>query len=51
MTPLIYFVDDNDLHHINLHAKVHNFIDQDNKEWNLNSVASLLPSNVLADIN
>ena len=50
MTPLISFVDENDLHHINWDAKVHDFIDKDNKELDLSSVAFLLPSNVLADI-
>ena len=50
MTPLISFVDENDLHYINWDAKVNYFIDQDSKELNLSLIASLLPSNVLADI-
>ena len=29
---------------------MYDFIDQDNKEWNLTSVTSLLPSNVVLDI-
>ena len=50
MTPLISFVDENNLHFINRDAKVHEFIDQETKEWNLRSIVSFLHSNVLADI-
>ena len=35
MTPLISFVDENNLHFINGDTKVHEFIDQETKEWNL----------------
>ena len=48
--PLISFVDENNLYFINRDAKVHKFIDQETKEWNLRSIVSFLPSNVLADI-
>ena len=50
MTPIISFVAKNNFHFINRDAKVHEFIDQETKEWNLRSIVSLLPSNVLADI-
>ena len=50
MTPPISFVDENNLHIIIRDAKVHDFIDQDTKIWNLHSIGSLLPSNILAYI-
>ena len=50
MTPLISFVYENNLRFINRDAKVHEFINQETKEWNLRSIVSLLPSNGLADI-
>ena len=50
MTPLILFMDENNLHLINRDVKTHDFIDQETKEWNLHAIVSLLPSNVLADI-
>ena len=50
MTPLISFVDENNLHFINRDAKVHEFINQETKERNLRSIVSLLPSNGLEDI-
>ena len=50
MLPLISFVDENHLHYINWDAKVYDFINQDSKEWNLQSISSILPLNVLSDI-
>ena len=50
MSPLISFVDENHLHYINWYAKVYDFINQDFKEQNLQSISSILPLNVLADI-
>ena len=49
MSLLISFVDENGWQFINLDTKVHEFIDHD-KEWNLHSITTLFPSNVLADI-
>ena len=50
MLPLISFVDENHLHYINWDAKVYDFINQDSKEWNLQSISSILHLNVLSDI-
>ena len=50
MSPLISFVDENNMQYINWDAKVHEFIDHDKKEWNLHSIVVFLPSNVLANI-
>ena len=50
MSPLIFFVDEINLHLINRDAKVYQFIDHDRKEWDLHSIATFLPSNVLANI-
>ena len=50
MWPLISFVDENHLHFINWEAKVYDFINQDSKEWNLQSISSILSLSVLADI-
>ena len=43
MTPIISFVDENNLHIINRDVKVHEFIDQETKEWNLRSIVSFSP--------
>ena len=43
-------MDENNFSNVNCKAKVHDFINQDNKEWNLHSIASLLPSNVITGI-
>ena len=50
MVPLVYFVDENNLHYISLNAKVHDFINHDTKEWNIHSISSIPSQNVLADI-
>ena len=45
-----FFVDENHLYYINCDAKVYDFINSDSKEWNLHSIFSILPLNVLVDI-
>ena len=48
--PLVSFVDDNNLHYINLDAKVNGFINYETKEWNINSLSTILPPNTVVDI-
>ena len=48
--PLITFVDENNRQIINWDAKVHDFIDHDKNEWNLHSIGTFLPTNVIVDI-
>ena len=48
--PLVSFVDDVNLQYINLDAKVNDFINYETKEWNVNSVSTILPPNAIADI-
>ena len=50
MVSLVSFIDENNLHYISLDAKVHDFINHDTKEWNIHSISSILPQNVLTDI-
>ena len=50
MLSLVSFVDENNLHYINWDVKVHNFLNQDTKEWNLQVISTFLSSNVLADV-
>ena len=50
MMPLVSFVDDNNLQYINLNVKVNGFINYETKEWNINSVSTILPLNAIADI-
>ena len=48
MLPLVSFLDENNLHYINWDVKVHDFLNQDTKEWNLQVISTFLPSNILA---
>ena len=50
MVPLVSFVDDDNLQYINLGAKVHDFINHDSKEWNINPGLTILPISALSDI-
>ena len=50
MIPLISFVEDNNLQYIDWDAKVHDFINQETKEWNIQSISGFLPPNMLSDI-
>ena len=50
MIPLISFVEDNNLQYIDWDAKVHDFINQETKEWNIQSISSFMPPNVSSDI-
>ena len=44
MLSLVSFVDENSFHCINWDAKMHDFINQDTKKWNLHSTSLFLPS-------
>ena len=50
MFSLVFFVDENNLYCINCDAKAYDFINSYSKEWNLHSIFSILPLNVLVDI-
>ena len=50
MLPFVPFVDENNLHYINWETKMHDFLNQDTEEWNLQAISAFLLSNVLADI-
>ena len=50
MMPLVSFVEADNLHFVNLNAKVHDFINHEIKEWNIHSIATILPLNVISDI-
>ena len=51
MLSLVFFVDENNLHYImNWDVKVHNFLNQDTKEWNLQVISTFLSLNVLTDV-
>ena len=47
---LVSFMDDNNLHYIKLYAKVNDFINYENKEWNINLVSTVIHPNIIADI-
>ena len=51
MMPLVFFfVEADNLHLVNLDAKVHDLINHETKEWNIHSVSTILPPNVISDI-
>ena len=50
MMPFVFFMDENNLQYINLDAKMYYFINHETKEWNIHSISSFFPLNVLADI-
>ena len=47
---LVSFMDDNNLHYIKLYAKVNDFINYENKEWNINLVSTVIHPNIIAGI-
>ena len=61
MMPLVSFMEADNLHFVdvdakvNLHfvsldAKVHDFISHETKKWNIHSISTILPLNVISDI-
>ena len=49
MMPLVSFVEADNLH-VNLDAKVHDFVNHETKELNINSISTIFPLNVILDI-
>ena len=50
MVPLISYVDDDNLQYINLDTRVHDFLNHDTKEWNINSFSNILSISVVANV-
>ena len=50
MIHLVSFVEANNLHFVNLKAKVHDFINHETKELNTHSISTTLPLNVISYI-